>query len=157
MRTPGYSPCITGSQFGTITWESGSSRTRSLATRFRKAKDYLNAIDYSTLESEIKELQSARKCKTTQKILEEKKALLQNIKNIKKAKERSVLGLKEIDIMLKSLEASITQVEVRAVAVEQVKNEITRTISTLSSAMDKNFKELDEEEILVQKEAGLTK
>lgn len=121
------------------------------ATRFRTAKNYLNERDYSTLEQEIKELRDVRD-KATRKILREKRALLRNIKNIKRSKDNSILGLKEIDIVLKSLEASITQVEVQAVPESQAKDEISRTLSSLRSALDEVFKSIDKDEALVEKE-----
>lgn len=119
------------------------------AENYRNSTQYLKSFNLQEIKQDIKVLSKKVKRgeKDYEKTLKEKKDTLKNIQTIRKNKKRIKTSLLETQATLESLRASVITVET-AEDKEKVMEDIQRSISTLSKALDKTFGEPEQEKII---------
>lgn len=119
----------------------------SLTGKYRKAEEYLRIVKPEDLQKDIEALEKRVKAGSTilEKTLKEKKDTIRDLEIIRKSMDKTLVSLMEIQATLLSLQASIVSVETGDKNEVDAREEMQRSISTLSQALDKTFEELEQE------------
>lgn len=128
----------------------------SLAKKFRKAEQYLHTTNAEEINQDIEMLTKKISIGKTalEKALKEKQDTLKNLKIIKNNQEKKLDALMEIEATLQSLQASVVSVETGEKDEREAREDIQRSISALSQALDQNAEELEEEEVVLKEEVS---
>ncbi|MCG2719003.1 MAG: hypothetical protein L6408_09270 [Nanoarchaeota archaeon] len=128
----------------------------SLARKYRRAKQGLTTINEHQLQDEIHILEGrVGKGETDlKKTLKEKKDTLENIQSIKAKQESTIKSLMEIQATMQSLQMSLLSAD-GSRNNQDVMDEVQKTVSSLSSALDSTFNELKKDKLFQKDEEEL--
>lgn len=122
----------------------------SMTGKYRKAEKYIATVKPEDIHKDIEALEKRVKAGSTilEKTLKERKDTLRDLEIIRKSMDKTLVSLMEIQATLLSLQASIVSVETGDKNEVDAREDMQRSISTLSQALDKTFEELEQHEPL---------